>query len=47
MQAFEEGISLIRNAQATLARAEQRVQILLENDGEPAVRDLDKDGEPE
>nr|WP_298165116.1 exodeoxyribonuclease VII small subunit [uncultured Pseudomonas sp.] len=34
LTAFEQGIRLTRNCQAALAQAEQKVQILLERDGE-------------
>jgi exodeoxyribonuclease VII small subunit len=37
--AFEEGIQLIRKAQKSLAEAEQKVQMLLEQDGNPVVAD--------
>ncbi|NOX91712.1 MAG: exodeoxyribonuclease VII small subunit [Gammaproteobacteria bacterium] len=32
---FERGIELTRSCQAALARAEQKVEILLKKDGEP------------
>ncbi|KIP98384.1 MULTISPECIES: exodeoxyribonuclease VII small subunit [Pseudomonas] len=34
LSAFEQGISLTRDCQASLTQAEQKVQILLERDGE-------------
>ena len=34
LAAFEQGIGLTRDCQAALAQAEQKVQILLERDGE-------------
>ncbi|MGH8353297.1 MAG: exodeoxyribonuclease VII small subunit [Pseudomonas sp.] len=34
LTAFEQGIRLTRDCQAALAQAEQKVQILLERDGE-------------
>ena len=34
LTAFEQGIGLTRDCQAALAQAEQKVQILLERDGE-------------
>lgn len=45
LQAFEEGIYLIRAAQSTLARADQQVRTLLEKDGQPDEADfmLDED----
>ena len=43
LTAFEQGIGLTRECQAALAQAEQKVQILLERDGElqPAPFDAD------
>lgn len=43
LTAFEQGIGLTRECQAALAQAEQKVQILLERDGElqPAPFDTD------
>ena len=40
---FERGIELTRSCQAALAEAEQKVQILLDKDGEP--EDFDADSE--
>ena len=37
MAAFERGVSLTRQAQQTLAQAEQKVKLLLEQDGEPVL----------
>ncbi|VXC82243.1 exonuclease VII small subunit [Pseudomonas sp. 8Z] len=34
LTAFEQGIGLTRECQAALAQAEQKVQVLLERDGE-------------
>jgi len=45
LMAFEEGIQLIRKAQKTLSEAEQRVQLLLEKDGNPATTDFTIDEE--
>ncbi|MGP0173426.1 exodeoxyribonuclease VII small subunit [Pseudomonas sp. NCHU5208] len=44
LTAFEQGIGLTRECQAALAQAEQKVQILLERDGElqPAPFDADE-----
>ena len=44
LTAFEQGIGLTRECQAALAQAEQKVQILLERDGElqPAPFDTDE-----
>ena len=43
LTAFEQGIGLTRECQAALAQAEQKVQIILERDGElePAPFDAD------
>jgi exodeoxyribonuclease VII small subunit len=35
LTAFEQGITLVRQAQKALLDAEQRVQLLLETDGDP------------
>lgn len=40
LQAFEKGISLIRQCQSTLQSAEQKVQLLMEQNGELHTRDL-------
>ena len=44
LQAFEEGIHLIRQAQKTLSGAEQKVQMLIEKDGAPVNTDFTMDG---
>ncbi len=41
LQAFEQGISLIRSAQTMLSDAEQKIQVLVEREGEPADIGLD------
>ncbi|MNL87536.1 Exodeoxyribonuclease 7 small subunit [compost metagenome] len=41
LTAFEEGIRLTRDCQGALAQAEQKVQILLERDGELAPEPFD------
>lgn len=38
---FEEGITLTRQVQASLAEAEQKVRVLMEEDGEPVSSELD------
>ena len=38
LAAFEQGIALTRDCQGALAQAEQKVQILLERDGELAAQ---------
>ena len=44
VQAFEQGVSLARRAQKELAEAEQRVNLLLEKDGEPELKDFSEEG---
>lgn len=41
LTAFEQGIGLTRDCQAALAQAEQKVQVLLERDGELAEEPFD------
>jgi len=43
--AFEQGIRLTRDCQTALAQAEQKVQILLERDGELEEAPFDTDPE--
>ena len=43
LTAFEQGIGLTRECQAALAQAEQKVQILLERDGELEEAPYDAD----
>ncbi|WP_188036743.1 exodeoxyribonuclease VII small subunit [Pseudomonas sp. EZ-C24] len=45
LAAFEQGIALTRDCQGALAQAEQKVQILLERDGELVAQPFD--AEPE
>ncbi len=45
MQAFEKGVNLTRRAQLTLAEAEQKVQLLMESDGEPVTAPFSEEGE--
>ncbi len=40
LEDFESGVQLIRQAQKALQEAEQRVQMLLEKDGEPVAAPL-------
>lgn len=40
---FERGIELTRTCQAALTEAEQKVQILLEKDGDPVDFEADSD----
>lgn len=43
LTAFEQGIGLTRDCQAALAQAEQKVQLLLERDGELTEEPFDAD----
>ncbi len=43
LTAFEQGIRLTRECQGALAQAEQKVQMLLERDGELVEEALDED----
>jgi len=45
LKAFEEGVSLVRNCQTSLAEAEQRVQILMEENGQAKLTDFKVDDE--
>jgi len=40
LTAFEQGIKLTRNCQARLQQAEQQVQMLIEQNGEPALTEF-------
>jgi len=42
MKAFEEGIRITREVQKMLQQAEQKVALLLEDDGEPVIADFDE-----
>lgn len=41
LKAFEQGVQLTRECQAKLQEAEQRVQVLLEKNGEVTLEPLD------
>lgn len=43
LAAFEKGIKLTRECQAMLSSAEQRVQLLMEKNGEPVLSEFDTD----
>lgn len=45
LKAFELGITLVRQAQQTLLEAEQKVQLLLEKNGEPRSIAFDDDSD--
>lgn len=45
LAAFEQGIRLTRDCQSALAQAEQKVQILLERDGELEEAPFDTDAQ--
>jgi exodeoxyribonuclease VII small subunit len=41
MAAFEKGVKLTRDCQQALSEAEQKVQLLMEKNGEPVAKPLD------
>jgi exodeoxyribonuclease VII small subunit len=41
MEAFEQGVKLTRECQQALKEAEQKVQLLMEKDGEPVAEQFD------
>ena len=43
LQAFEKGIRLTRECQSALQKAEQKVQILIAENGAPEALDLEED----
>jgi exodeoxyribonuclease VII small subunit len=43
LSAFEQGVRLTRDCQTALAQAEQKVQILMERDGEVQAEPFDGD----
>lgn len=45
LAAFEQGIALTRDCQGALAQAEQKVQVLLERDGELTTQPFDVEPE--
>lgn len=45
LAAFEQGIALTRDCQGALAQAEQKVQVLLERDGELTAQPFDVESE--
>jgi exodeoxyribonuclease VII small subunit len=45
MKAFEKGISLTRQCQESLATAEQKVQVLMNKNGEEMLQPLPNQGE--
>lgn len=47
LKAFEEGVRLTRDCQQRLTEAEQRVQLLVEEQGEIATTDLAEESDPE
>jgi len=47
LQAFEQGVKLTRECQSRLAEAEQRVQILVEQQGELISEDFDTEDDGE
>ena len=45
LQAFEDGIKLTKECQQALLEAEQKVAILLANNGEETLESFEEDGE--
>lgn len=45
MKAFEKGIALTRDCQESLAKAEQKVQVLINNQGEESLQPLANQGD--
>ncbi|MBU3021903.1 exodeoxyribonuclease VII small subunit [Aestuariibacter sp. A3R04] len=45
LEKFERGIALSRQSQQVLAQAEQKVRILLQEQGQETLRDLSEDSE--
>jgi len=45
LKQFERGVQLTRSCQQALKEAEQKVQILLEKDGQPSLETFDSDDE--
>jgi exodeoxyribonuclease VII small subunit len=43
LQAFEKGIRLTRECQAALQKAEQKVQVLINDNGDPEPIDMDSE----
>ncbi|WP_041521640.1 exodeoxyribonuclease VII small subunit [Gilvimarinus agarilyticus] len=43
LAAFEQGIKLTRDCQTRLQQAEQQVQMLIEQNGEPSLTEFDTD----
>ncbi|MEA2080081.1 MAG: exodeoxyribonuclease VII small subunit [Pseudomonadota bacterium] len=46
LKQFERGVQLTRACQQALKEAEQKVQILLEKDGQASLEPFDSDDEP-
>ena len=45
LKQFERGVQLTRSCQQSLKEAEQKVQVLLEKDGQPTLEPFDSDNE--
>jgi len=45
LKQFERGVQLTRSCQQALKEAEQKVQILLDKDGQPSLETFDSDDE--
>ncbi len=46
LKSFERGVQLTRSCQQALKQAEQKVQILLEKDGQQVLEPFESDNEP-
>ena len=46
LKSFERGVQLTRSCQQALKEAEQKVQILLEKDGQQVLEPFESDNEP-
>ena len=44
LQCFEKGVALTRSCQKALAEAEQKVQVLLQQEGAESLEDMEPDG---
>ena len=44
LQCFEKGVALTRSCQKALAEAEQKVRILLQQEGAESLEDMEPDG---
>ncbi len=45
LEQFERGVALVKDCRDALARADKRVQVLMEKNGRLALQDLEQNGE--